>query len=164
MDLREREERKREGERGSVVQNSTSIADFFSLSQLSPSLFNTSFLFYRFLSQTMAVGKNKRVSKRGKGGRKKAYVQVPWEERQRGTARARSRCGGGGSGGSGGGRPPAKEPHSPVCSPKPPARLRASGLYLGHTRLDLVFPLAGAGAMPREGRRGARGGDALSSD
>ena len=40
---------------------------------------NHLFLFRFYL--TMAVGKNKRVSKRGKGGRKKAYVMLGREER-----------------------------------------------------------------------------------
>ena len=79
---KETRERERERKRGAVgVMKNEKKTPLRSPAAASFLFFTI--LFYLFLLQppflfrfhfTMAVGKNKRVSKRGKGGRKKAYV------------------------------------------------------------------------------------------
>ena len=78
---REREERGREEQCAQTEPKKKkgkkklrSLRRLFSPSQRFPLFFFTTSLSSSALHLTMAVGKNKRVSKRGKGGRKKAYV------------------------------------------------------------------------------------------
>ena len=84
---REKREEEKVGERGREEQceqtepkkkkgkkKLRSLRRLFSPSQRFPLFFFTTSLSSSALHLTMAVGKNKRVSKRGKGGRKKAYV------------------------------------------------------------------------------------------